>query len=96
MSQFSSVQFSSVTQLCLTLCDPMDCSMPDSQSLLKLMSVESVTWTFESMTPEFSWGENNRWSPSNINDQHMLDIWKGVPNRYIEIVFISSVKIHTN
>ena len=24
----SSVQFSSVTQLCLTLCDPMDCTMP--------------------------------------------------------------------
>ena len=24
----SIVQFSSVTQLCLTLCDPMDCSMP--------------------------------------------------------------------
>ena len=23
-----SVQFSSVVQLCLTLCDPMDCSMP--------------------------------------------------------------------
>ena len=23
-----SLQFSSVTQLCLTLCDPMDCSMP--------------------------------------------------------------------
>ena len=27
--QFSSGQFSSVTQLCLTLCDPMNCSMPD-------------------------------------------------------------------
>ena len=26
--QFSSVQFSSVAQSCLTLCDPMDCSMP--------------------------------------------------------------------
>ena len=25
----SSAQFSSVTQLCPTLCDPMDCSMPD-------------------------------------------------------------------
>ena len=24
----SSVQFSSATQSCLTLCDPMDCSMP--------------------------------------------------------------------
>ena len=42
------VQFSSVTQSCLTLCDPMDCSTPDfpvdhhSWSLLKLMSIESV------------------------------------------------------
>ena len=26
--RFSSVQFSSVTQLCLTVCDPMDCSTP--------------------------------------------------------------------
>ena len=41
-------QFSSVTQLCSTVCDPMDCSMPaslfitNSWSLLKLMSVELV------------------------------------------------------
>ena len=39
---------SSVTQLCPTLCDPMDCSMPNSlsitnsRSLPKLMSIESV------------------------------------------------------
>ena len=38
----------SVTQLCLTLCGPIDCSMPaslsftTSQSLLKLMFIESV------------------------------------------------------
>ena len=43
-----SVQFRSVTQSCPTLCDPKDCSMPGlpvhhhSQSLLKLMSIESV------------------------------------------------------
>ena len=43
-----SIQFSSVIQLCLTICDPMDCSTPgfpviiNSRSLLKLMSVESV------------------------------------------------------
>ena len=41
------VQFSSVAQSCLILCDPMDCSqdslsITNSQSLLKLMSVESV------------------------------------------------------
>ena len=41
-------QFSSVTQLCLTLCDPMNRSMPglpahhNSWSLPKLMSMESV------------------------------------------------------
>ena len=28
LPNFSSVQFSSVAQSCLTLCDPMDCSMP--------------------------------------------------------------------
>ena len=28
LKSFSSVQFSSVTQLCLTLCDPMNCSTP--------------------------------------------------------------------
>ena len=43
-----SVQFSSVTQSCLTLCDPMDCSTPGfpvhhhSLSLLKLMPIELV------------------------------------------------------
>ena len=40
--------FSSVTQSCLTLCNPMDCSIAgrlaiaSSQSLLKLMSIELV------------------------------------------------------
>ena len=43
-----SVQFSSVTQSCLTLCDPMNCSMPGlmsitiSRSSLRLTSIESV------------------------------------------------------
>ena len=43
-----SVQFSSVAQLCPTLCNPMNCSMPglpvhsNSRSSLRLMSSESV------------------------------------------------------
>ena len=43
-----SVQFSSVTQLCPTLCDPMDDNMPgflsitNFRSFLRLMSIESV------------------------------------------------------
>ena len=46
---FSSSQFSSVAQFCLTLCNPMDCPMPgvpvhltNSQSLLNLLNIESV------------------------------------------------------
>ena len=45
---FSSVQFSSVAQLCPTLCNPMNRSMPaslsitNSWSLLKLMPIKSV------------------------------------------------------
>ena len=42
------VQFSSVAQSCLTLCDPMNCSMPclpvhqQLQSSLRLMTIKSV------------------------------------------------------
>ena len=41
-----SIQYRSVSQSCLTLCDPMDCSMPASLSIsnswssLKLISIE--------------------------------------------------------
>ena len=48
IQSFSSVHFSSVSQSCLPLCDPMDCStwaslsITNSWSLLKLMSIESV------------------------------------------------------
>ena len=48
MRLFSSVQFSSVTQSCPTLCDPMNrtcqasLSITNSQSSLRLMSIESV------------------------------------------------------
>ena len=43
----ASVQFSSVTQSCPTLCNPMDCSTPglpitNSRSSLRLTSIESV------------------------------------------------------
>ena len=48
MARLSSVQFSSVPQSCLTLCDPMHCSMPGLPvhhqlwSSPKLMSIELV------------------------------------------------------
>ena len=46
--EFASVHFSSVAQSSANLCDPMDCStrgfpVTNSWSLLKLMSIESIT-----------------------------------------------------
>ena len=55
-----SVQFSSVTQSCLTLCDPMNCStqaslsITNSWSLLRLMCIESMTPTISSSVIPFS------------------------------------------
>ena len=55
-----SVQFSSVSQSCLTLCNRMDCSMPDLPvhhqpwSLLKLMSIELVHGVAESDVTELN------------------------------------------
>ena len=40
--RLSTVQFSSVSQSCPTLCDPMNCSMEASRSWLKLISLESA------------------------------------------------------
>ena len=47
----SSVQFSSVAQSCLTLCEPMDCSMPGflfHHQLLKLAQFVSIEWVIPS------------------------------------------------
>ena len=48
IEEFSSIQFGSVAQFCLTLCDPMNCSMTgfpihhQLPELLRLISIESV------------------------------------------------------
>ena len=50
---FSSVQFSSVTQLCLTLCDPMDCStpgLPVHRQLLEFTQIH-VHWVGDAIQP---------------------------------------------
>ena len=41
-TQFSSVQFSSVAQSCLTLCDPMDCNTPGFPVLHQLLELAQI------------------------------------------------------
>ena len=49
----SSVQLSSVAQLCLTLCDPMDCSMPGIPVLHQLLELAQthVHWVGDALQP---------------------------------------------
>ena len=50
---FSSVQFSSVAQSCLTLCDPMDCSMPGFPVLHQLPKLAQThsNWVSDAIQP---------------------------------------------
>ena len=52
-SSFSSVQFSSVAQLCLILCDPMDCSTPGLpvHHQLTVFTQTRVHWVSDAIQP---------------------------------------------
>ena len=73
--KMSSVQFSSVAQSCLTLCDPMDCSMaefPVHHQLLELTQIH-VHWVGDAMQPS-----HPLLSPSpvfNLSQHQGLFIW---------------------
>ena len=54
-AQFSSVQFTSVTQLCLTLCDPMDCSTPGFHAHHQCLELTQthVHWVGDAIQPSY-------------------------------------------
>ena len=80
-SSQASVQFSSVIQSCLTLCDPMDCSMPGFILLLFVWS--NRCWQFDLWFLCFSKSSLNIWSsqfillkPSLENFEHYFaSVW---------------------
>ena len=50
-----SVQFSSVSQSCLTLCDPMECSPPDSSSVHGILQARILEWVVILFSRRSSW-----------------------------------------
>ena len=68
--QFSSVQFSSVAQLCPTLCDPMNCStpgLPVHHQLLEFTQTH-IHWVSDAMQP--SHPLSSPFSPAPNPSQH--------------------------
>ena len=49
-----SVQFSSVAQSCLTLCDPMDCSSLSGSSVCRIFQARVLEWVATSFSRRFS------------------------------------------
>ena len=57
LSKISIVQFSSVAQSCLTLCDPMDCCLPGS-SVHGVFQTRVLEWVGISFSRGSSWPRN--------------------------------------
>ena len=49
-----------VTQLCPTLCDPMDCSLPDS-FLHEILQARILVWILNPFSRESSWPRDQTW-----------------------------------
>ena len=73
----SSVQFSSVTQSCPTLCDPMDCSMPGFpvHHQLLVFTQTHVHWVSDAIQPSHSLSSS---SPPAFNLSQHQGLFQGV------------------
>ena len=78
---FSSVQFSSVTQLCPTLCDPMDCSMPGLPVHYQLpeFTQAHVPWVGDAIQPSYPLLSP---SPPSFNLSQYQGLFKWVSSSY--------------
>ena len=80
---FSSVQFSSVVQSCLTLCNPMDCStsgLPVHHQLLEFTQTQ-VCWVGDAIQPSHPLSSP---SPLNFNLLQHWNLFKWVSSLYAE------------
>ena len=84
---FSSVQFSSVTQSCLTLCDPMDCSTPGIpvHHQLPEFTQTHVHWVGDAIQPSHPLPST---SPPALNlSQHQgLFLWVSSSNQVTKVL----------
>ena len=88
-----------VTQLCLTLCDRMDCSLPGSSVQVRITGVVAISFSRES-----SWTKHQTWvfciagrfftiwatreAPENIHRTHTYSIyWLGNGWKYGYLIF---------
>ena len=76
-----SVQFSSVAQSCLTLCDPMDCSMPDLpvHHQLPEFTQTHVHWVGDAIQPSHSLSSP---SPPTFNLSQYQGLFKWVSSSH--------------
>ena len=81
LTLFSSVQFSSVTQLCLTLCNPMNCSTPGLpvHHQLAESTQTRVHWVGDAIQPSHPLSSS---SPPALNLSQHQGLFKWVSSSY--------------
>ena len=82
-------KWSEVAQLCVTLCDPMDCSLPGS-SIHGIFQARVLEWVAITFSRESSWSSNQTQVSCIVGRRftiwarkgHKVGIWINLPNHY--------------
>ena len=86
------VQWSEVTQLCPTLCDPMDCSPPGS-SVPGIFQARVLEWVAISFSRRSSWSRD--WSQiSRVIGRRLLSETPGKSYSYVSCTYLSTHNIN--
>ena len=81
----------SVAQLCLTLCDPMDCSPPGS-SVHGILQARTLVWVAMSSSRGSSWPRGRTWVSCIAGG--FFTIWATREALWIKVTFFNSSYLH--
>ena len=86
-----SLQFSSVTQSCLTVCDPMDCSMTDFPVLCPLpeFAQTHVRWVGDAIQPSHPLASPSPPAP-NLSQHQGLFKWVSSLHQVVKVLGVSA------
>ena len=90
MTEHSGLQFSSITQLCPAVCDPRDCSLPDS-SVPGILQARILEWVAVFFSRGSSWPRNWTWvsAPPALQADALPSEPPGKPSLYgVQIIHI--------
>ena len=87
---FKIIKWSEVAQLCLTLCDPTDCSLPGS-SVLGIFQAKTLEWVAISFSGGSSQPRDWTWVSHIVSRSFFLSATREVPHNSVKIIRFSQL-----